>query len=181
MANPNRANRTNKAEETTKRCQSTKLCTAFSYPIKQSKFRKERQRYCGTINLPELFTTSCLYPHNAYLSSTPLTQHNSRIKRTFRPQACRSLCKNPNADDIRPPIPSCPQDMPQCANAYHGENHSRPCPQAGTCGTLSSQHCPYFLHKKADSSPPSALMSLFNRNDVVVNRLTAVYKVYIKI
>ena len=151
MANPNRANRTNKAEETTKRCRRITPAPLFSYLIIQSKTRKERQRFCGTTNLPELFTTSCLYPHNAYLSSTPLTQHNSRIKRTFRPQVCRSPCKNPNADDIRSPIPSCPQDMPQCANAYHGENHSHPCPQAGTCGTLSSQHHSYFLHKKADS------------------------------
>ena len=107
----------------------------FFYPNKQSKTRKERQRFCGTTNYPlqsnAAFTTSYLYPHNAYLSSTPLTQHNSRIKRTFRPQAFRNLCKTPNADDIRPPIPSCPQDMPQCANAYHGENYFRPYPPTG--------------------------------------------------
>ena len=126
----------------------------FFYPNKQSKTRKERSDFAaeGTcLNEQYAFTTSYLYLHNAYLSSTPSAQHNSRIKRTFRPQAFRNSCKNPTADDIRPQIPSCPQDMPQCANAYHGENHSRPCPQAGTCGTLSSQHCPYFLHKKADS------------------------------
>ena len=118
-------------KEIIKRCRRTNLCTAFSYPIKQSKIRKERQRFCGTTNLPELFTTSYLYLHNAYLSSTPSAQHNSRIKRTFRPQAFRNPCKTSNADDIRPPILSCPQDMPQCANAYHGENHFRQYPPTG--------------------------------------------------
>ena len=103
----------------------------FFYPNKQSKTRKERQRFCGTTNLPELFTTSYLYPHNAYLSSTPSAQHNSRIKRTFRPQAFHNPCKTPNADDTLPLILSCPQDMPQCANAYHGENHFRPYPPTG--------------------------------------------------
>lgn len=118
-------------KETIKRCRRKNLCTAFFYPIKQSKIRKERQRFCGTTNLPELFTTSYLYLHNAYLSSTPSAQHNSRIKRTFRPQAFRNPCKTSNADDIRPPILSCPQDMPQCANAYHGENHFRQYPPTG--------------------------------------------------
>ena len=122
-------------KEIIKRCRRKNLCTAFSYPIKQSKIRKERQRFCGTTNYPlqsnAAFTTSYLYLHNAYLSSTPLTQHNSRIKRTFRPQAFRNPCKTPNADDTLPLILSCPQDMPQCANAYHGENHFRPYPPTG--------------------------------------------------
>ncbi len=121
-------------KEIIKRCRRKNLCTAFSYPIKQSKTRKERSDFAaeGTcLNEQYAFTTSCLYPHNAYLSSTPSAQHNSRIKRTFRPQAFRNPCKMSNADDIRPPIPSCPQDMPQCANAYHVENHFRPYPPTG--------------------------------------------------
>lgn len=36
-----------KVKETIKRCRRKNLCTAFSYPIKQSKTRKERQRFCG--------------------------------------------------------------------------------------------------------------------------------------
>ena len=106
----------------------------FFYPNKQRKIRKERSDFAveGTcLNEQYAFTTSCLYPHNAYLSSTPSAQHNSRIKRTFRPQAFHNPCKTPNADDTLPLILSCPQDMPQCANAYHGENHFRPYPPTG--------------------------------------------------
>lgn len=120
-----------KSKRNNKAVSEKKSLHRFFYPIKQSKTRKERQRFCGTTNLPELFTTSCLYPHNAYLSSTPSAQHNSRIKRTFRPQAFHNPCKTPNADDTLPLILSCPQDMPQCANAYHGENHFRPYPPTG--------------------------------------------------
>ena len=102
----------------------------FVFFIKSCRCTKAGER-CSLLHQNTAFTTSYLYPHNAYLSSMPLTQHNIRIKRTFRPQACRNPCKTSNACGILLRQLACPQGMPQCANAYHGENHSRPCPLAG--------------------------------------------------
>lgn len=158
----------------------------FFYPNKQSKTRKERSDFAveGTcLNEQYAFTTSCLYPHNAYLSSTPSAQHNSRIKRTFRPQAFHNPCKTPNADDTLPLILSCPQDMPQCANAYHGEIifvHilQQAFPALNLCYIT---HKNFSIVQKSGQLNAVRLVILFYRNDVVVNRLTAVYKVYIKI
>ena len=111
-----------KSKRNNKAVSEKNLCTAFSIQINKVKPAKSDSDFAaeGTcLNEQYTFTTSCLYPHNAYLSSMPLAQHNSRIKRTFRPQAFRNPCKTPNADDTLPLILSCPQDMPQCAYAYH--------------------------------------------------------------
>ena len=170
-------------KEIIKRCRRKNLCTAFFYPIKQSKIRKERQRFCGTTNLPELFTTSYLYLHNAYLSSTPSAQHNSRInahsvhklfailaKRqtpmifVLRYFLVRRICRN-----VRTHITEKIIFVNILQQAF------------STLNLCYITHKNFSIVQKSGQLNAVRLVILFYRNDVVVNRLTAVYKVYIKI
>ena len=97
-------------KEIIKRCRRKISAPLFPIPLNKVKPAKSDSDFAaeGTcLNEQYAFTTSCLYPHNAYLSSTPSAQHNSRIKRTFRPQAFFAIlakCQTPMIFVLRYPL-----------------------------------------------------------------------------
>ena len=141
----------------------------------------------------DAFTTSCLYLHNAYLSSTPSwTGHRPSAPRRqlqWRSQSPGHHKLFAALAKIQPPtifVLRYPLVRRICRNVRTHITEKiifvHILQQAfSTLNLCYITHKNFSIVQKSGQLNAVRLVILFYRNDVVVNRLTAVYKVYIKI